>query len=97
MNQGTTIRLTSKGPRYILSRMKPHPKDARSDAEKARDTAGIVGSLKHEGYVHNADDEAIHQKVKRGEITSDEAIELFAQRGLERERKALARQRKQPA
>ncbi len=31
--------------------MSQAPKDTRSAAEKARDTAGIIGSLKHEGYV----------------------------------------------
>ncbi len=31
--------------------MSQTPKDTRSAAEKARDTASIVGSLKQEGYV----------------------------------------------
>jgi hypothetical protein len=43
--------------------MSQAPKDTRSAAEKARDTANIIGSLKHEGYVPNAEDEAIHQKA----------------------------------
>jgi hypothetical protein len=43
--------------------MSQAPKDRRSAAEKkARDTASIIGSLKHEGYVPNAEDEAIHQQ-----------------------------------
>jgi hypothetical protein len=33
-------------------------KDTRSAADKAHDTAGIVGTLKHEGHVPNAEDEA---------------------------------------
>jgi hypothetical protein len=65
-------------------------KDARTPAEKARDTAGIIGSFKHEGYVPNPEDEAIHQRAERGEITTEEAIAIFRQRALERERKALA-------
>ena len=48
--------------------MSQAPKDTRTPAEKARDTAGIIGSFKHEGYVPNA----------------------------ERERKTLARKRRQP-
>jgi hypothetical protein len=71
-------------------------KDTRSPAEKARDTAGIIGSLKHEGYVPNSDDEAIHQRAQRGEITTEEAIAIFRERALERERRALARKRQQP-
>ena len=67
------------------------PKDTRSAAEKARDTAGIIGSFRHEGYVPNPEDEAIHQRAERGEITTEEAIAIFRQRALERERKALAR------
>ena len=72
------------------------PKDTRTPAEKARDTAGIIGSLKHEGYVPNPLDEAIHQRAERGEITTEEAIALFLERALERERKALAWKRRQP-
>jgi Antitoxin VbhA len=71
-------------------------KDTRSAAEKARDTAGIIGSLKHEGYVPNAEDEAIHQRAERGEITTEEVIAIFRERALERERMALARKRPQP-
>jgi hypothetical protein len=76
--------------------MSQAPKDTRSTAEKARDTAGIIGSLKHEGYVPNPEDEAIHQKAERGEITSEEAIAIFRERALERERKSLTRKRPQP-
>jgi Antitoxin VbhA len=75
--------------------MSQAPKDSRSAAEKARDTAGIIGSLKHEGYVPNAEDEAIHQQALRGEITSEEAIAIFRERALERERKAQTRKRPQ--
>ncbi len=76
--------------------MSQTPKDTRSAAEKARDTAGIIGSLKHEGYVPNAEDEAIHQRAERAEITTEEAIAIFRERAFERERKALTRKRSQP-
>jgi hypothetical protein len=72
------------------------PKDIRAPAEKARDTAGIIGSFMHEGYIPNSEDEAIHQRAERGEITSEEAIAIFRERALERERQALARKRSQP-
>jgi hypothetical protein len=68
--------------------MSQAPKDTRSAAEKARDTAAIVGSLRYEGYVPTSEAEAVHQRVARGEITSEEAIEIFRERALERERKA---------
>jgi Antitoxin VbhA len=51
--------------------------------------------LIHEGYVPNPEDEAIHQRAERGEITSEEAIAIFRARALERERMALARKRPQ--
>jgi hypothetical protein len=35
-------------------------KETRSAAEKARDTACIIGSLTHEGYVPTPEAEAIH-------------------------------------
>ena len=73
--------------------MSQAPKDTRSAAQKARDTASIVGSLKHEGYVPNAEDEAIHQKAERGEITTEEAIAIFRERAHEQERNALTRKR----
>jgi hypothetical protein len=59
-------------------------------------TARIVGSIKHEGYVPNAEDEAIHQQALRGEITSEEVIAIFRERGLKRVQKALTRKRPQP-
>jgi hypothetical protein len=62
--------------------MNAAPKDARSAAERARDTAGIVGSLRHEGYVPSAAAEAIHAQVARGEITTEQAIELFRERAV---------------
>jgi hypothetical protein len=71
-------------------------KDDRTPAEKRSATARIVGSLNHEGYVPNAEDEAIHQKALQGEITSEQAIAFFRERGLEREQKALARRRELP-
>ena len=65
----------------------PIPKDTRTLAEKAADTRNIVGSLIHEGYVPIPEAEAIHSQVARGEITSEEAIEIFRQRALELDRK----------
>jgi hypothetical protein len=73
--------------------MSQPPKDTRTPAEKARDTVGIIGSLMHEGYVPNPEDEAIHQRAERGEITTEQVIAIFRGRALERERKALARKR----
>jgi hypothetical protein len=67
--------------------MSQAPKDSRTPAEKARDTAGIIGSFKHEGYVPNPEDESIHERAERGEITTEEAIAIFRQRALEREQK----------
>ena len=77
--------------------MSQAPKDTRTPAEKARDTAGIIGSFMHEGYIPNAENELIHQRAGRGEITTEEAIAIFCGRALERERKALARKRPRPA
>jgi antitoxin VbhA-like protein len=56
--------------------------DSRSAAEQARDTAGIIGSLKHEGYMPTPAAEAIHAQAARGEITADEAIEIFRARAV---------------
>ena len=70
--------------------MSQAPKDTRTVAEKARDTAGIIGSFMHEGYVQNPEDETIHQQAERGEITTEEAIAIFRERALERQRKAIA-------
>jgi hypothetical protein len=75
--------------------MSQAPKDTRSAAEKARDTAGIIQSFKHEGYVPTPETEAIHQRAERGEITTEEAIAIFRERALEQERKALARKTRQ--
>jgi hypothetical protein len=68
--------------------------DTRSVAEKARDTAGIIGSLKHEGYVPTPATEAIHKRAERREITTDELVEIFRQRALKIE--AGQRGRKRP-
>jgi hypothetical protein len=68
--------------------MSQAPKDTRSAAQKARDTAGIVGSFKHEGYVPTPETEAIHQRTERGEITTEEVIAIFRERALEPQRKA---------
>jgi Antitoxin VbhA len=66
------------------------PKDTRSAAQKARDTASIIGSLMHEGYVPNPEDEAIHKRAERGEIPTEEAIAIFRERAVELQREALA-------
>ncbi len=71
--------------------MSQTPKDTRSAAEKARDTAGIVGSLKQEGYVPNPEAEGVHQRVARGEITSEEAIRIFRDRALNQDTELIAR------
>ena len=76
--------------------MSQAPKDTRTPAEKARDTAGIIGSFKHEGYVPNSETEAIHQRAERGEITTEEVIAIFRERALERERKTLQRKHSKP-
>jgi hypothetical protein len=62
--------------------MNAAPKGARSAAERARDTAGIVGSLRHEGYVPSAAAEVIHAQVAAGQITTEQAIELFRERAV---------------
>ncbi len=62
--------------------MSQAPKDTRSAAQKAGDTAGIIGSFKHEGYVPTPETEAIHQRAERGEITTDELVAIFRQRAL---------------
>lgn len=63
------------------------PKDTRTLAEKAADTRNIVGSLMHEGYIPTPEAEAIQGQVTRGEITSEEAIEIFRQRAIELDRR----------
>lgn len=79
--------------RYIMALMSKPSKDTRSAAEKARDTAGIVGNLKHEGYVPTPEAEAVHQRVARGEITTEEAIKIFRDRALNQDTELTARKR----
>jgi hypothetical protein len=86
--------VTRKGCGYRMVRMSQAPKDTRSPAEKARDTAGIVGNLKHEGYVPTPEAEAVHQRVARGEITTDEAIKIFRDRALHQDAELTARKRR---
>jgi hypothetical protein len=83
----------AKRRRYTIRSMSKAPKDNRTPAEKARATARIVGSLKHEGYVPTAEAEAVHQRVARGEITSEEAIEIFRERALKIDAELNARKR----
>ena len=94
MNRDDGQAMTRFPRRYIMARMSKPPKDTRSAAEKARDTAGIVGNLKHEGYVPTPEAEAVHQRVARGEITSEEAIKIFRDRALNQDTELTARQRR---
>lgn len=66
--------------------MIPRRKISRSAAQRARDTAGIIGSLKHEGYVPTPEAEAVHQRVAHSEIAAEEAITVFRERALARDR-----------
>jgi hypothetical protein len=75
--------------------MSPASKDPRSAAQKARDTASIIGSLKHEGYVPTAAAEVIHAQVARGEITTEQAIEIFRERAMKIDVDCRARPLKQ--
>jgi hypothetical protein len=77
--------------------MRQARKDNRTPAQKARATARIIGSLKHEGYEPNTEDEAIHQRALRGEVSSEEAITIFRERGLQREKRAPTRKRSHTA
>ena len=64
----------------------PHsPKDSRTAAQRARDTASIIGSLKHEGYVPTPEAEAIHERAQRGEITTEQLIGIFRERAVKME------------
>jgi hypothetical protein len=74
--------------------MSTPPKDPRSAAERARDTAGIIGELEAGGLCAHPEAEAIHERAARGEITTGEAIELFRQRPLRMEAEAIALERK---
>jgi hypothetical protein len=85
--------VTHKRRRSRIPVMSKAPKDSRSAAEKARDTAGIVGNLKHEGYVPTPEAEAVHQRVARGEITTEEAIKIFRDRALNQDTELTARKR----
>jgi Antitoxin VbhA len=86
--------MTRFSRRYIMMAMSKPSKDTRSAAEKARDTAGIVGNLKHEGYVPTPEAEAVHSQVARGEITTEEAIKIFRDRALDQDTELTARKRR---
>ena len=94
MSTGHRCTLARPDRRYIMVRMSKPPIDHRSAAEKARDTAGIVGNLKHEGYVPTPEAEAVHQRVARGEITTEEAIKIFRERALNQDTELTARRRR---
>jgi hypothetical protein len=85
--------VTPRGSGYRMRAMSQAPKDTRSAADKARDTAGIVGNLKHEGYVPTPEAEAVHQRVARGEITTEEAIKIFRDLALNQDTDLTARKR----
>ena len=93
MDTATGSTMTARGRGYRIRAMSRAPKDTRSAAEKARDTAGIVGNLKHEGYVPTPEAEAVHQRVARGEITTEEAIKIFRDRALNQDTELTARKR----
>lgn len=94
MDRTISSGVTREGCGYRMGAMSQAPKDTRSSAEKARDTAGIVGNLKHEGYVPTPEAEAIHQRVARGEITTEDAIKIFRDRALNQDTELTARQRR---
>jgi hypothetical protein len=76
--------------------MSQPPKDTRTPAEKARDTAGIIGSLMHEGYVPNPEDEAIHQRPSGAKSRPKKPSRYFANarlNGSERRWRASVRTR----
>jgi len=85
--------VTREPPRYRITSMSKAPKDTRTPAQKSRTTAAIVGSLVHEGYVPTPEAEAVHQRVARGELSTEEAIEIFRQRALKQDAEAAARKR----
>jgi hypothetical protein len=93
MDTATGPTMTPKGRGYRIGPMSQAPKDTRSAAEKARDTAEIVGSWKLEGYVPMPEAEAVHQRVARGETTTEEAIGIFRERALKRDAELNARKR----
>lgn len=93
MNRDGRQAMTRFHRRYIIAHMSNPSKDTRSAAEKARDTAGIVGNLKHEGYVPTPEAEAVHNQVARGEITTEEAIKIFRDRALDQDTELTAPKR----
>lgn len=82
MTNHATKHATTARPRGIMFSMTSSRKPRRSAAEKARDTASIIGNLKHEGYDPTAEEEAVHQRVTAGEITREQAIAIFRERAL---------------
>jgi len=70
--------------------MSQAPKDTRTPAEKARDTAGIIGSFKHEGYVPNPEDEPFIKWRSGAKSRPSNSSQFFANAPLsESERRAL--------
>lgn len=94
MKSSVHAAMTGPPRRYTITPMRRRSKDTRSAAEKARDTASIVGNLKHEGYVPTREAERVHQRVARGEISSEEAIKIFRERALKQDAQLVARRRR---
>lgn len=82
MKPHSDLVMPSRRTRRIIAPMPTRLKTRRTPAEMARDTAAIIGNLRHEGYVPTAADEAVHAHVKRGELTTEQAIAVFRDRGL---------------
>ena len=89
MNATKPLTVTRRPTQFIIPGMNSRLKRPRSAAEKARDTGAIIGNLRHEGYAPTAEEEAVHQRVTRGELSTEQAITIFRERGLAAE--ALAR------
>jgi len=62
--------------------MSQAPKDTRTPPKKPAIPLASSGSLMHEGYVPNPEDEAIHQRAELGEITTEQVIAIFRERAL---------------
>lgn len=92
----TQIRMNTTKRWFIIPPMTSHRKRTRSAAEKARDTGAIIGNLRHEGYAPSAEEEAVHQRVARGELSAEQAIAIFREHGLAAEALAAQRHKRTP-
>ena len=91
MARSAHLTVKNRDRRYKILHMSKMPKDTRSAAQKARTTAAIIGNLKHEGYVQTPEAEAVHQRVARGELSTEEAIAIFRERALQLDAELTAR------